>query len=214
MKQRINNNKYKRQETGLIRGKEKPALKIPYQIYNEPMRFGIETKYRDTLISATTSVSNAGTITTFSNPQQGNSSIQRVADRCYIQDIELTAQWSVPNTGQADLLRWIIVQEIGASVSPPTATDILQAASPISPYLYNVRDLYHVLHDELIPLGANSDIQSVYRRFGVKARIPDLKFVAGTSNLYSGQIFMLQITYNNTNVYTTHYHRIWFCDKN
>ncbi len=213
MNKNSNKNLIKRQVRKDIRGKEKSTLRIPFQIYTEPMKTGIETKYKDTVISFA-AILNTGTVTAFSNPQQGSTSVQRIADRCYVQDLEISANWQVSTSGQPDVVRWIILQEIGASVSPPAVTDVLQSSSPISPYLYNVRDLYHILHDELIPVAPNADISSVVRRFGLKLREPDFRFVAGTSNLYSGQVYSIMICYNSGNVYCGQNNRFWFCDRN
>ncbi len=213
MNNKMNKNNINRQVSKDIRGKEKSQMKIPFQIFTEPMKTGIETKYKDTSITYG-SIPNTGLVTAFSNPQQGNSSVQRIADRCFVQDLEISATWQLSTVGLPDVVRWIVFQEVGASVAPPAITDILQTASPIAPFLYNVRELYHIIHDELIPMSPGSDTGSVVRRFGLKLREPDFRFVAGTTNLYSGQIFSIQITFNSGNIVGSQENRLWFCDRN
>ncbi len=186
---------------------------IPYSIRIEPSAFGLETKYIDTSFAIAT-ISAAGSVTTFAMPPQGSTATTRVGDRAKIDRIELSAQWSVPLTGQPDVVRWIVFQEKGLVSSSPTAATVLTQANPISPYMYNVRELYDILHDEEISLAPSSDSSSVVRRLAIKPRIPDLRFLVNSATPYSGQVWMLQIVYNNTNVTANHIHRMWFTDAN
>ncbi len=184
-----------------------------YAIYNDPVpiQSSSELKYVDTAIALGTVVNNAGSWTKLSFPAQGTTSITRVADRARIVSLEFS---SYINAVAQDALRFILIQTKGLFTSAPATTDLLATANILSPYAYNARDLYEILYDELLPLAPLTQWDPVLMRHSVTMRIPEMKFVPGSTNVYNGQIYLLQICSTGANVGAGHYFRLWFEDGN
>ncbi len=169
-----------------------------------------ELKFVDTVNS--TAPSAAGTWYLFNMPAQGVAQNQRIGDRARIRDVMVNMV--LFSSGAADLARVLIIQEKGLSAATPTTAAILQTARPDSPLTYNATELYEVLYDEMIPTAQNSSLAVTERRLHLTPKIPDLRFQAGSTTLYSGQIYALAITYANLTTTIVINDRIWFEDTN
>ncbi len=207
------NNKISRQERKLTRGKGKSSKSVPLY-FNDPIPrlMPNEMKYVDSTF--TTAPSAAGTWNVFTLPSQGSTSVTRVGDRANIQFIELGIHLALNAGGLNDSIRWIILQEKGLSGATPTTTGVLAQANPVAPYTYNARDLYEVLHDELFHMSIQGDTAVMSKRIAIQPRIKELRFQSASTTVYSGQLYMLLLSYNNTNATESTIARLWFEDGN
>ena len=185
-----------------------------YAISNDPMPLTLtnELKYVDTTISYGL-MSNAGSWTKLTNPSQGVTSTSRLGDRAALIRLELSGYYNVYG-GNADVIRMIILQTKGLFTSAPAVTDVLSAVQPVSNYVYNARDLYDIIHDEQFTMCPTGDTAIQQRRFSVKPRIRDMKFVSGSNNVYNGQIYLLFLCSNASNASYAMNIRAWFEDSN
>ncbi len=205
-----NNNKSIRQKSKLIRGKEK-SENVMWN-YSEPIPkpFSSEMKYTDTVIGATSAVSNTGSWTKISLPAQGTTSVTRVADRIRSVGIEWKGYF---NCTADDTLRIIAIQTKGVFTSPPATTDLLSTTSPFAPYAYNAKEQYVPIFDRLIPLSSQGDSKQTVIETHIKLSIKELRFIPASSNVYNGQIYFLALVTGAT-VTNGHIFRLWFEDTN
>ncbi len=194
---------------GMVKSGNNPSLYFQDPI---PRLIPNEIKYVDSTF--TTAPSAAGTWNVFTLPAQGSTAVTRVGDRARIQHLEIGYHFALSAAGLSDSLRWIILQEKGLSGATPTTTGVLAQANPVSPYTYNARELYEVLHDELFHMAISGDTAIVNGRIIVKPRIQELRFQSASTTVYSGQLYMLLLCYNNTNITESTISRIWFEDGN
>lgn len=197
----------------IFRQRRKPnrgMVKHKAEIPREPttLHFSSELKYTDTAFNS--SVGITGLWTKINFPTQGTTSTNRVADRCRIVGIE---QISICYAAAVDYCRMIVIQTKGLFTSPPATTDLLQFVSPVSPLVYNSNDLYKVVVDKLFTLvpGGDSQVTKYIRTYPVL--IPELRFVAGSSNVYDGQLYLLLLCINNQCSFNTNF-RMWYEDGN
>ncbi len=182
--------------------------------YHEPIprRVPVELKCRDTTYQYTTN--NTGTVGYYFLPSQGLSYNQRVADRIQFNRIDIRLRANL-NGGSEDVLRLLIFQTVGLYpvASPPSITDILQFASPQSPYNYNAGKLFHILCDHTFTLSDSGDskIRALESNCGMS--IKQVHFLSGTTEVYSGQLWYLTIS-NDTvnNIPISFIARVWYSD--
>lgn len=205
------NKKYNRQGRKPNRGMVK-SKRIQYDRYDDPHSLAVnnELKYTDTLISSF--VSATGTWTKLAYPNQGNTSITRIADRAQLLKIELSGQ--LFTLGVQDAMRVIILQTKGLFTTPPATSDLLQSVSPLAHYAYNARDLYEVIYDDLISICPNGDSSLNIIRTAVRPHIRNMKFVPGSVNVYDGQIYVLTLCSTTANISHIINLRLWFEDGN
>ncbi len=168
-------------------------------------------KFVDTTV-AYGAMSTTGSWTKISNPAQGTASNNRIGDRAYL--VGLEGSLYLTNGGSNDMIRIIILQTKGLFTAAPALSDILVGTLPTSPYVYNARDLYEVVYDELFSSAPSSDSSSIVRRFMIKPKVHDQKYISGSSNVYNGQLYMLAFNTNTGNVSYTVSLRQWFEDSN
>lgn len=202
-----------RQNSKVTRGKGKSSQSRnrAYAKINEPIPRIIapEIKCTDTAINST--ISNTGTISTISLPSQGLAFNQRTGDRMSIRGFDFSMAYTA---SASDYVRIIVFQEKGLASATPTASSILQTVQIAAPVLYNAREQYHILSDELFTMvtGTTSVIRT--HRTGLDVPIKDIHFQAASTTTYSGQIWMLALTNTNLSVNETGYLRVWFEDSN
>jgi len=137
-------------------------------------------------------------------PIQGTTSNDRVGDIIQIENIQIDMhQHLVFGTTTPDHTRTIILQTKGLfGAVPPAVTDVLEpiggGVAPWSPYVFNARELFEILYDSEITLSPTGDSNVVQRHAVVKPKIPRLRFELGGGIVYSGQLFLLQISWNGT----------------
>lgn len=160
-----------------------------------------------------TSFTSTGTVTQISMPAQGLAYNQRVADRLKLARIDFNFNL-YGNTGNSvDVVRCIVLQEVGQSTGAPTPAQILQTVVSQAPLLYNVEKLYHILHDHSYPISNAGDSLARAIRLQIKPRIKDIQFVTGTTTPYSGQIYVLWLSSTTNNVVANTYWRQWYVDS-
>jgi hypothetical protein len=215
LKPNMNNkytNKHFRQKRKLIRGMEKSKKSHNQSnMIVEPLSLNVrsELKYIDTSLSTT--LTNTGVWTKISLPAQGNTAIQRIADRARIVNIEFN---NVLYCGGIDHARIILIQTKGLFTTPPVTTDLLQYAAPTSPIAYNAANLYKVVFDKLITMVPGGDTQVRNITCNVRAVLPELRFISGSTNVYDGQLYLLYLCTTNANITSVGYFRTWFEDGN
>jgi hypothetical protein len=205
-----NNNRNIRQRRKPKRGMLK-SNSTSFKI-QRPLKWGPELKYVDTTSNVQPSA--AGNWYTVTFPSQGSTSITRVGDRARLRDIEFSYSLTQTSGQLADVVRIVMIQEKGLSAGVPTTASLLAYANPIAPLTYNANELYEVIHDEYVDMSPYSTHMCRSKKLHLSPRIPELRFQAATTTLYSGQIYMLAITYNNTNVSPLFIWRLWFEDTN
>lgn len=171
-------------------------------------------KIKDTTLLGS-NVYSLGLTTVIDVPTQGVSYTQRIADRCRFTRLDLNINIFNNPANVNDILRLIIVQEIGQSTGPPLGTNILQYNDSYSPLLYNAGKLYKILKDKTITLAANSATSVQALRYKIKPDIQEIQFVTGTTTPYSGQIYLYMVSSNgatNQMVFNMHA-RLWFSDS-
>jgi hypothetical protein len=183
-----------------------------FAITNDPMgrMLQAELKYSDTTI-AYGLANNSGTWTKFTQPPQGNTSIQRIGDRMHIVRHEFMMYFTLGSTN--DFVRVIILQSKGIFTSPPAVTDLLVSVSPASLYVYNARESYEILYDNFFVLNTTG-VSNLVKRKVIMPIIPEQKFISGSTNVYNGQTYMLVICSDNSNVNYLANIRTWFEDSN
>ena len=118
-----------------------------------PLVFSNELKYKDTALTVTNS--STGSVSTITLPTQGVGSTNRLGDRAKILKIELLGlHYSIGS--QNDQIRFIMFQTKGRSPTP-SVTDVLTSAASYAPYVYNARDAYEIVFDQLISVCPGSD---------------------------------------------------------
>lgn len=161
-----------------------------------------------------TSITSTGTVTSIGMPAQGLAYNQRVADRIKLDRIDFSFNLLGNSANNSDVVRCVVVQEIGASTGAPTITQILQSSASQSALLYNMNKLYDVLYDHSFSLTPNGDSFTRAIRLNLKPGIKGISFVAGSTTPYSGQIYVLWLSGNSTNaVIANTYWRLWFVDS-
>jgi len=181
-----------------------------FSAQNDPYvpSYSSELKFIDTNVSAV--VSAGGTWTRINLPTQGNTASNRVADRARILCLEHIGQF---NVSALDVLRLIIIQTKGINLIPPTTNDLLVSPYPVVPYVYNAREIYDVISDDVITMSPNGDTEIVAFKRSIKCKFSEMKFISGTSNVYSGQLYVLAISIGGTMQQNNTY-RLWFEDGN
>ncbi len=210
MRRNYNNNNPNRQKRKLTRGKRKSNRGYEAYIDPQPLMLSTELKYVDTTV-ASSAVPNTGVWLKVTLPPQGTTSVTRVADRAHIVRLEILG-WLYANVN-FEITRFIVIQTKGLFTSAPSVTDVLATASPTSHYAYNARELYEVLHDESIDQVPGGDSGSHKFRLSIKPRIPEMRFVPGSSNVYNGQLYVLFINAGSNSTQQMNY-RLWFEDSN
>jgi hypothetical protein len=204
-----------RQNSKVGRGKPKiNRSKIGWSVSNDPNPISLtnEMKYTDTALVGGT-VSAAGTWIKLTLPANGTGATQRIGDRAAIVKLELNDFYYMSGSAN-DMLRVIVLQTKGVQTTAPTTASILVGSAPWSPYLYNCRDLVEILHDSQHDMTTSSDKAVGYLRIGISPKIRDLKFTTGTNDVYNGQIYILFLTFNASNISNQGYMRCWFEDSN
>ncbi len=169
-----------------------------------------ELKYKDSAFTVTGSV--AGSILTISNPSQGVNANQRLGDRARLLKCEiLGTHYSIASAN--DQLRMIILQAKGLTPAP-TVTDILTVAAPYAPYVYNAREVYDIIDDQLLTVAVGGDTAIHNIKQGFIPKIKDMKFVSGGNTLYNGQMYILLVYFNPAATATAMNFRMWFEDSN
>ncbi len=171
-------------------------------------RWSSELKAVDTNITSNFSASGVWTKITY--PNQGLTYQDRIADRCRIVGLEFIGQM---NTSVLDVARIIVIQVKGLQTSPPATSDLLVSSYPTVPYVYNCNELFEILYDHTHSMTPNGDSNIVALHTMIKPKIPELRFISGSSNVYSGQMYILVLGIGNT-IARNFTFRLWFEDSN
>jgi len=184
--------------------------------YREEPKTGIwsnELKYRDSGI-VPSFIPNTGTVVQIDFPKQGITQSERVADRARLVDIERFSTFNLAPGNTNDVVRWIIFQVKGRVTFAPGPGDLLQYLTPTSPLAYNATELYEIISDKMFSMTNSGDSAISNSRANLSPRIPELRFISGGTDVYSGQLFQLTICYNANTVTELHNYRLWFEDTN
>ncbi len=184
-----------------------------YSRIHDPIGRIVPAEIKFTDFGTNAIVTNTGTIFTLTMPAQGTSSNQRVGDRLHILKLDMQMYLTLA-TANSDVVRIIFFQEKGLASTTPTASSILQSVTPTSQLLYNARDLYHILYDELFGVCVNSSTSIRVVRTGLKIPIKDIHFVSGSTTPFSGQIWALALTSSVSSITMAGSHRLYFEDGN
>ncbi len=169
-----------------------------------------ELKFVDT--QSLGSVTTTGLWTKITFPPQGLTSSDRVADR--IVGLHLDLRGLLYMTGAInDSARIIVLQTKGLYTTPPATTDVLVSSTPQSHYVYNARETYSIVWDSYFSMSPTGDSSSRKVEKSVHLKIPHLKFISGSTNVYSGQIYMLVLSGNNANISYLINTRLWYEDS-
>ncbi len=189
-------------------------VKSQYSIRDDPnpIYLSQELKYRDTTWNLSTT--NIGVVFPFTMPTQGVGSTQRLGDRATSVRLEVSLTSQLNTSVNSDVIRFVIFQSKGLLTSAPAVTDLLEAVTPISPYLYNARDLYEIVHDDQRSYIAQGDSGIMTERYSLSLPIKDLKFQSTTTTLYSGQLWVLLLGIVPAGVNHVAHCRLWFEDSN
>lgn len=160
-----------------------------------------------------TSITQTGAVTQIAMPSQGLAYNQRVADRLKIDRIDFNFNLYGSTSNSVDVVRCVVIQEIGLSTGAPTITQVLQSAVTQAPFLYNVHKLFHVLYDHRFSITNTGD--SLCRAVSIQIRpvIRDIQFTTGSTTPYSGQIYVLWLSSTANAVIANTYWRQWYVDS-
>lgn len=212
MKKSTNNNFVRRRQ--LTGGNRKRLINNNRDQFEEPIPTHIPfgNKMKDVTLVGTL-VNTTGVTTVVDVPSQGVTYTQRVADRCYLNRLDINFNIFNNGVNTNDVLRFIVLQEIGQSTGPPIGTVFLQANTSYSPLLYNAGKLFHILLDQSIGIASNSNSSVKAMRLHVVPKIKNIQFVTGTTTPYSGQIYMYHLGSNATGMIMNLHSRLWFSDS-
>lgn len=212
MKKSTNNNFVRRRQ--LTGGNRKRLINNNRDQFEEPIPTHIPfgNKMKDVTLVGTL-VNTTGVTTVVDVPSQGVTYTQRVADRCYLNRLDINFNIFNNGVNTNDVLRFIVLQEIGQSTGPPIGTVFLQANTSYSPLLYNAGKLFHILLDQSIGIASNSNSSVKAMRLHVVPKIKNIQFVTGTTTPYSGQIYMYHLGSNSTGMIMNLHSRLWFSDS-
>lgn len=199
-----------RQKSKLTRGKGKSQYHST--ILNDPVPKMFSSELKAVSTYTNTGVTNAGVWTKINFPLQGTQSDERVADRVRAVTLEHIGSFT---TSLADTLRIIVLQTKGYFTTVPTTSEVLLGASAGSPIVYNARELYEILADNYISMSPTGDSTVVTFRRYIKVKMPELKFKAGSADVYSGQIYVLAICLSGAGTMAQgNDYRLWYEDGN
>lgn len=160
-----------------------------------------------------TSFGNTGTVTQIAMPAQGLLYNQRVADRLRIACIDFNANLYGNTSNSVDVVRCIVLQEIGLSSGAPTISQVLQSVTTQAPLLYNVEKLFHILYDHSYAISNAGDSLCHVIRKRLLVPIRNIQFTSGSTTPYSGQIFVLWLSSTSNTCIANTYWRTWYVDS-
>ncbi len=175
------------------------------------MVFSNELKYKDTALTVTNSA--AGSVSQITLPTQGVGSTNRIGDRAKILKFELLGSHYNLGSANSDMIRFIMFQAKGRS-STPAVTDVLTSAASYAPYVYNAREQFDIIFDQLISVCPGSDSSLVPIKQGYAPLISDLKFVTGSNSVYNGETYIMLVSSLNATTASVMNVRTWFEDSN
>lgn len=217
------NNKYKNnrvqrklkanKNTNFTRNKTNNSNRYrPIRIEPNVTRSKPELKFIDLQINPT--INSTGVVAPFPMPNQGLTSNDRIADRCFLSHLDLRLSVTLTN-GSADILRMIVIQSSGLIpvLTPPAVADILQYSNVNSPYTYNIGPLFHILCDRTFTMSDQGDTQIKHIVDTCTNQYKLMRFVPTSVNVYSGQTWYLLIGTNVTGQPSFLSSRQWFTDS-
>jgi hypothetical protein len=131
-------------------------------------------------------------------PIQGIASNERLADAIFLKEIQMN--YFVQYTGSVDVIRVIVFQTTGLNPTgiPPAPADILEIVALDSPYILGGETSFRFLHDKCHRVD-NSTNQICDVKTRLKPAISNIRFVAGTIQAYSGQVWVCYLNASNGN---------------
>jgi hypothetical protein len=204
MEMNNNNNKLRRQRRK-NKGFDNIVTKQQVKSMISSASGSVTKKYLNTSLFSSTP-GGTGVIVTATFPAQGILNGQREGDSLHIDDIELRVvvsnQQAAVGASDVDVVRMICVQArasntitVNSAVAPTTGVLDLGSSGAIdltSFINYNAKnELFHVLHDESLPVNFLSLSAAKNFQFRLKPKVAKINFTPTTTTAQSGQIYWI-----------------------
>ncbi len=149
-----------------------------------------EPKHYDVLSSGTAGIAGSGVLY-LSSMAQGITDITRVGDRISLKSIE--ARWDLIFADATNFMRIILFQWVGDAVSDVPAISSVLESTPyyLSPYNWDQRAKFRILHDETYCLDATANPRTHVGHCKVGLRGSHLQFLNASTNIEAGGLFAL-----------------------
>jgi hypothetical protein len=149
-----------------------------------------EPKHYDVLSSGTAGIAGSGVLY-LSSMAAGTTDITRIGDRITIASFE--ARWDLTYADNTNFARIIFFQWVGDAVSDvPTIAAVLESTPYyLSPFNWDQRGKYRILHDETYCLDAVTSPRTHVGRVKVRTPIKHLQFLNASTNIEAGGIFAI-----------------------
>lgn len=149
-----------------------------------------EPKHFDVLSSGTAGIAGSGVLY-LSSMAQGITDITRVGDRIVLKSLE--ARFDLVVADATNFIRLILFQWVGDAVSDvPTIAAVLESTPYyLSPFNWDQRGKYRVLHDESVALMGVGPVTYISKKIKVGCPVKHQQFLNASTNIESGGLFAL-----------------------
>lgn len=181
--------------------------------YDEPKEIVTRQLNKNVTLNYNLTVPTNGDVGFLIYPAQGVASNQRVGDSIRLKEVEFNCVWTLQPGTTNDVARLIVFQTVGNQPTgiPPATTDILTTPDVYSSYILGGQTQFLVLSDTVVALTTGGNNTVVVKRLKLKPAVSNIRFIGGTVQVYSGQVWYLVVTRTNTTVITFQ-STLWYTD--
>jgi hypothetical protein len=193
---RTNRNK-KNNKNNKSRGGPKSQIPRMIRYYDQPTEKVTRQLIKQRVTNYGFNVDNLGEVGFIYFPAQGVTVNDRVGDAIQLKEIEFTYSINL-TTPSSDLVRVIVFQTTGVTPTglPPALTDVLEINSVLSPLIVEGQTWLKVIYDAMHTMDFQSSTQTVARKNRLTPAVSDIRFINGTIQAYSGQVWYLVLGLN------------------
>lgn len=157
-------------------------------LVRQELRRNEEPKHFDVLSSGTAGIAGSSMLY-LSSMAQGTTDITRVGDQVTLKHIE--ARWDAIYSDATNFMRLVVFQWVGDAVSDVPAISSVLESTPyyLSPYNWDQRRKFRILHDETWCLDATASPRTHLGHFKVGLKGSQLQFLNASTNIEAGGLF-------------------------
>jgi len=187
-------------KTKSMNSKQKQGEQIA-KIVKRNLNKHVETKYFDQY-QISTNVTASGTITNISDITRGNDVTQRIGNQVTLKEVQFRQGLYISANATQTAVRVLVVLDTFGT-NAPSVSDVLETAflssvySEISPYYWDYRKRFRILHDDTTYLCKSSSTSGVYKEWVNKLNLESQHI--GSSTTFKNQIYLLLVS-NESNV--------------
>lgn len=154
----------------------------------------VEHKYFDQSLALGAVVN--GNIYNISDITRGDQVTQRIGNQVTLKKIDFRASFSINTNVDKAMIRYLLLVD-KQGYNAPSVTDVLQSGlvgttyTDISPYEWDYRRRFKVLHDEVVAMNKNGSNGYTFRQLSVKLNLESTYI--GASTTFTNQIYLIVI---------------------